>query len=471
MDPSTSSTSANTDVSSLVRVPSINSIHSSAHNSPAALPASASASASKLSDISGRAATESTVKLIYPLANDRDLDFQFDGAGELGVNMNSEENFTHAITPTENHLMEQTWGIAISTNEEIQMSACGPADHPPSLEERQATNPQHQNISHTTSDAQFSDDQPDSNPISRQSSAEVRFAFPGIYQEALEQWARQHADPSPSQHIPDLSHSPEICEYSPNTSQDISSPDQCSPIPSQHSSSPSQYCLRIHEQEGTPFASQEPLECIVHQDDNDTYSNMPPCHDYDSDEGLIPLVSPQSPITHSEEKQPSPYPNPLNCISNRNFAQRWSSISERATAQWSSVGDHSSRYTLDYTTSRDITSTEMTSMESMSNDTWSPIDSEILFPSPVEDGNGYFLFDGKTNNQYPDRGDEPVKSVHNGTGNYGDIRGSQELNEAISPGIMSLQLIPNDIPGAGFEFVEEDTDDEFYPGIVQPRQA
>lgn len=113
----------------------------------------------------------------------------------------------------------------------------------------------------------------------------------------------------------------------------------------------------------------------------------------------------------------------------------------------------------------------MTSMESMSNDTWSPIDSEILFPSPVEDGNGYFLFDGKTNNQYPDRGDEPVKSVHNGTGNCGDIRGSQDLTEAISPGIMSLQLIPNDIPGARFEFVEEDTDDEFYPGIVQPRQA
>ncbi|KAJ5373223.1 hypothetical protein N7517_005229 [Penicillium concentricum] len=446
MNPTPSSPSVNLDVPSLIRVPSINSIH----RSPATLPASESTS--KLSEISGRAVSNSGVN--STLANDHDLDFQFDGAEDLGANMNSEDHFTHITASTGNHLIGQTWGVAISTDEEVKMSAYGLADPQPSMREQQATNLQQQNISDASSDTQISDNQPSSVPISRQCSAEVRFAFPGIYQEALDQWARQNGSPSPSQHIPDLD------QHSPNLSQQ-------SLDLSQHSSSPSQNSAKLYEEEGTPCASQGPLECIGHEDD--TYSNMSPYHEHD--EGLMPLVPPQTLIAHSEETQSFSYTNPLNCISNRNSGQRWSSISERATTQWSSVEDSSSRYTPANTTSRDITSTEMTSIESMSNETWSPIDSEVLFPSPVEDGNGYFLFDGKTNSQYPDRGNEPVKSAQNTTSNCGNTRGSQELTEAISPGILSLRVIPNGIPSAGLEFVEEDTDDEFYPGIVQPRQV
>ncbi|OQE41872.1 hypothetical protein PENCOP_c004G06974 [Penicillium coprophilum] len=443
MDTTPSSPSVNANVGSLVRLSPIPSIH----DSPATLPTTllASESACKLSEISGRAVSNSRVNLT--LDNHHDLDFQFEGARDLGANMNSETHFTHTTPSTEGHLIDHTWGVAISTDEEIKLSSDGLPDAQPSYGEHQARNLQQQDIIHASSDTQTSDNPPSSIPISRQCSAEVRFAFPGIYREALDQWARHHGNPNPSQD-------------SPNLSQHISSP-------SQHDSNPSHQSLMIHEQEGTPCASQELVEFIVHQDD--TYSNMPPPYD-EYDEGRILLVPPQTPTIHSEETQSFSYPNPLSCISNRNFGQRWSSISERATTQWSSVEDYSTRYTPDNTTSRDNTSTEMTSMESMSNDTWSPIDSEVLFPSPVEDGNEFF-FDGKTNSQYPDRGNESVKSTQNTTSNCGNTRRSQELTEAISPGILSLRLIPNGIPDPELEFVEEDTDDEFYPGILQPRQV
>lgn len=110
-------------------------------------------------------------------------------------------------------------------------------------------------------------------------------------------------------------------------------------------------------------------------------------------------------------------------------------------------------------------------MESTTTDTWSPwspMDSEVLFPSPVEDGDEYFLVDGKSS-QYPDGGNEPVKSTRHTTSNCDTTR-PQGPTELIPPGIMSLRLMSNGITDAELEFVEEDTDDEFYPGIVQPRQ-
>ncbi|KAJ5171457.1 uncharacterized protein N7500_004240 [Penicillium coprophilum] len=458
MNPTPSSSSANANVRSLIRVSPIPSVH----DSPATLPTTllASESACKLPEISGRAVSNSGVNSTS--ANHHGLDFQFEGARDLGASMNSENHFTHATLSTENHLIDHTWGVAISTEEDIKISSDRLSDAQTSCGEHQTGNLQRQNISHVSSDTQTSDNPPSSIPISRQCSAEVRFAFPGIYRETLDQWARHHGNPNHSQDSSD----PE--RYSPNLSQHSLGLSQQNSSPSQHGSSPSHQSLVLYEQEGTLCASQGPLECIMHQDD--TYSNMPPPYD-EYDEGRILLVPPQTPTTHSEETQSFCYPNPLSCISNRNFGRRWSSISERATTQWSSVEDYSSRYTPDNTTSRDITSTEMTSMESMSNDTWSPIDSEVLFPSPVEDGNGYSLFDGKTNSQYPDRGNESVKSAQHATSNCGNTRGSQNLTEVISPGILSLRLMPNGIPDVELEFVEEDTDDEFYPGIVQPRQA
>ncbi|KAJ5963725.1 uncharacterized protein N7479_003601 [Penicillium vulpinum] len=482
---------SNVEAGPLIRVSSVNSIPDSLETLPASDPVR------DLFRLENRAVSNSGVNSPYTPVNGHDLDFQFAGTGGLGPNMDSEDHFTHTTPLIEDHLIRQTWGIAISTDEEIAMSTHELADPQSVLGEQQAINPQQQNISYASSDTQISDDQQSPVPISRQCSAEVRFAFPGIYHEALDQWARQHRSPTPSQHIPNLGrrslnlgehtpnlseHSPNLSEHSPNLSEHSPNLSAHSPNTSQHSSSPGQHNANLsqnslnldqhtpmlYEQEEPPHASPGPLECTVLQDD--TCSNLPPYHEYD--EALTPLVLPQTPITHSEEAQPFSYPNLLlGCTSNRNFGERWSSISERTTTQWSSVEDYSSRYATDDTTSRDITSTEMTSMESLTNDTWSPIHSELLFTSPVEDGNGYFLFDSKTNSQYPDRGNQPVKSVQHTTSSCGNIRGCQEIPDVISPGVLSLRLIPDGIPNAGLNFVEEDTDDEFYPGTVQPSQV
>ncbi|KAI2698284.1 hypothetical protein CBS147317_7390 [Penicillium roqueforti] len=410
-------------------------------------------------EYSSRPVSNVRVNSTSTLANGRDLDFQFAGNEELEANMNFEDHSNHTIPSTETYLIQQTWGVAISTDEGIETSTKELADPQSVPGEQQATNLQQQNIGHASSDTQNSDDQPISVPISRQSSAEVRFAFPGIYHEALNEWARQHGSPNLSRHSLDL------IEYSPNPSHHSSSPIQHSLSP--HSHNLTQHNLRLYEQEEIPCAPQEPFDRIVLQED--THSGLPPYPGYD--EGHIPLVFSQSPITHSEEMQPFSYPNPLNCIPNLNSEEIWSSTSERATTQWSSGEDYSSRYTPADTTSRDITSTEMTSMESTTADTWSPwspMDSEVLFPSPVEDGDEYFLVDGKSS-QYPDGGNEPVKSTRHTTSNCDTTR-PQGPTELIPPGIMSLRLMSNGITDAELEFVEEDTDDEFYPGIVQPRQ-
>jgi hypothetical protein len=383
-----SSPSSSTEVESLIRVRSMGSIP----DSFARFPGSASASTPIFYQPS-RAVSNSGVSSTCTLATYHDLDFQFGGTGQLEANMDSEDHFTHTTPSIENHLIQQAWGVAISTDGDIKMSAHDLADPGLGFEEQQATNLQQQNISHASSDTEISDDQPSSAPISRQCSAEVRFAFPAIYHEALRQWARQHDSPSPSQHTPNPS------AQSPRTSQHSSSPSQRISSLGRHSPNFSEHSPRLHEQEETLCASQNPLKCIVLQDN--TYNNLPP---YDDDEGLIPLVPPQIPITHSEEMQPFSYHNPLTSISNRNLGERWSSISERATTQQSSVEDYSSRSTPADTTSRDRTSTEMSSIKSMTNDTWSPlspIDSELLFPSPVEDGNGYFLVDGKITASIP----------------------------------------------------------------------
>ncbi|OQE91998.1 hypothetical protein PENNAL_c0008G03847 [Penicillium nalgiovense] len=445
--------SSHTEVGSLVHVPSINSIHGSF----ATVPASASTSA--LYQSSSRAVSNSGTDSTHSQANDHDPDYQLAGSGGLEANMNSEDHLAHTTLSTENHLVRQTLGVAISTDGEIKMSTRNLADPQSACGEQQATNLQQQN---TSSDTQTSDESSSSIPNSRQSSAEVRFAFPGIYHEALNQWTRQHGSPSPSQHIANSENSPNISPHSSSPSQDNASL-------SQHSPDPSEHIIALHEQEEASYASQGPLERIVFQ--NDTHSNMPLYHE--QDESLIPLMPPQTSTTHPQETQPFYYPNPLNRISNRNFGERWSSIFERTSTQRSSVEDYPSHYTPADTTSRDVTSTEMTSMESMTNDTfspWSPIDSELLFPSPVEGRNEYFLVDGKGSSQYPDRGNEPIKSAQHTTSNCGNTRGPQEPNEVASQDIMSLPLLSDGIPGAGFDFVEEDTDDEFYPGIVQPRQ-
>ena len=105
----------------------------------------------------------------------------------------------------------------------------------------------------------------------------------------------------------------------------------------------------------------------------------------------------------------------------------------------------------------------------MSTELWSPIDSDLLFPSPITDQNEYFLADGKTSNQYPDGGDQPVKLTPDGMNIQGQdpaaFRGTQGLHEIISPEMLSLQLVSDGVSNEVVDLEDEFTDDEFYPGI------
>jgi hypothetical protein len=108
-------------------------------------------------------------------------------------------------------------------------------------------------------------------PISRQCSAEVDFAFPGIYQEMLEQWMREPRE--------------------------------------------SQVALST-EREGTPSASQmqirtDSAQCIVPQDD--AYRDPPSYNEYDQD--TLILESPQTPsaiidVSDVEELRPLNHSSP-----------------------------------------------------------------------------------------------------------------------------------------------------------------
>lgn len=75
----------------------------------------------------------------------------------------------------------------------------------------------------------------------------------------------------------------------------------------------------------------------------------------------------------------------------------------------------------------DIRSAARTSSSSMS---WppldSPIDEEVLFPSPWRDE--YYMVDGKTSGFYPGRGDQPVKALWHRVDDNGSNRRSLGSN-------------------------------------------
>ncbi|KAJ5787706.1 hypothetical protein N7457_002696 [Penicillium paradoxum] len=366
-------------------------------------------------------AVSNGIKPTYMIARDRDLDFQFSGPGEFEADVQFDNRAAHTNPSTDNHLTHSPWGVAFSTNQENEVLPDEMANPWPVWAEHQTRIIQHPNLSPASSDTQIIEDPPSPIPLSRQCSAEVGFAFPGIYHEMMEQCAREHDNPCPND----------------------------------EDSHPSQHCPSPSGQEQTPIASH-----LIPQDGTDDAASY-----HEDDESLIPPMPSQAQIPQFEEIQPLHRPNPFDSMPSWRFDESWSSNSGRPTTQWSSLEEYSSRYTTDNTASHDIASTEMTSMASMSNDTWSPIESEVLFPSPVEDGNEYFLVDGKTSGQRPDRGNQAIKSSQHPSNNYSIPIRAQESAELIPPRTFSLKLEPGDIPVGGLDFLEEDTDDEFYPGI------
>lgn len=142
-----------------------------------------------------------------------------------------------------------------------------------------------------------------------------------------------------------------------------------------------------------------------------------------------------------------------------------------------SAGDEtesSSHFTWD-----DTTSAEVTSRTSMSIGPWSPVDGEIRFSGSFRDE--YYLVDGKTSGNHPDRGDQPVKagqriicdgSIHGGPGlDRTPSSRIREVTELMSP-MVSLRDILQSSNETNFEREREESEsnDEYIPTYrAQPR--
>jgi hypothetical protein len=375
----------------------------------------------------GDAVSTPGAKPTYATIHDSNPDLQPSGLGDLEAKTHLDDRIAHTTPSTDDHMKQSPWGVAYSANKENKIPHCDLAEPQSVWAGHWTTNPQGSSLSHASSDTQTSDDKLSSVPLSRQCSAEVKFAYPGIYLEMLEQCSRQHHSPNPNELVP----------------------------------RPSQLCPSGSQLEKTPNASPDPNERISPEDG--AHSDLISSHE--DHEGLIPLLPPQDPIPHFEELQPIHRPNPLKSTYTRHSSDRGSSITERTMPQSSKHDVYSSRYSTDELMSPDFASSEMTSM---TNDTWSPLESEPHFPSPVEQENGYLLIEGKTSSQHPDRENQPTKPAQPIIIDCSIPIRDRPLNDLTSPEVLSPRLSSDGIPGAPFDF-EEDTDDEFYPGIVQPR--
>ncbi|KAJ5143884.1 uncharacterized protein N7515_002671 [Penicillium bovifimosum] len=373
----------------------------------------------------GNAVSTPRAKRTYTMTHDRNLDLQPSGSGDLEAKTHLDDCIAHTTPSIDDPMRHPPWGVAFSAKKENAMPLYDLAEPQSNWAGHWTTNPQGSSLSHASSGTQRSDDKLSSPSLSlsRQCSAEVKFAFPGVYQEMLEQCSRQGDREDPNELVPH----------------------------------PNQRCPDGSEVENPPNASPTPNECInLHDGAHGEVSS------HEDDEGLIPLLPPQDPIPRFEELQPSHHPNPLSLTHSRHSSDRWSSVSEMSMPPWSRDDGYSSRYTTEELMSPDFGS-EMTSM---TNDTWSPLEDELQFPSPIEEENEYFLVDGKTSRQH--RGNQPIKPAQPIIIDYNIPIEDRPLNDLTSPEILSPHS-SNGIPGAPFDF-EEDTDDEFYPGAVQLRR-
>lgn len=87
------------------------------------------------------------------------------------------------------------------------------------------------------------------------------------------------------------------------------------------------------------------------------------------------------------------------------------------------------------------------------------------------------MADGKTSSQYPDRGDQPVKSGcyinKDGTMNTRGFNAPRHdlargIDGVISTGILPPRSNSDAVNNGRMDFEDEFTDDEFYPGGYMP---
>lgn len=151
-------------------------------------------------------------------------------------------------------------------------------------------------------------------------------------------------------------------------------------------------------------------------------------------------------------------------------SQDWTTGAEQGRNIFQSLHDDLEypRLYADDSTSREYTSADVISMTSMSSDPWSPIDSEVLFPTSAAHANEYYFVDGKGSTHYHDRGSQPVISSHKASSEeYSHSRSSfdwispihaREMTEVMYPSDMSVRLASYSAHGRSLDYEGDETE-------------
>ncbi|KAJ5172534.1 hypothetical protein N7492_005127 [Penicillium capsulatum] len=295
---------------------------------------------------------------------------------------------------------------------------------------------------------------------SRSCSAEVEFAFPGVYQALVDQWVE---DSGGNSHIRDFED--EVADAETETMR----ADQTSPavqVASSHDLS-QEYECHAHSQMTGTFDRQQACDSASSSTPGENRSSMNESTALRNPQGSPVRIGGHCSISEPIETSTTPTPSSQRHhsfglhISLRNTTDNESQANEpdpqtHATDDGYSLpslelgntlgslydeSDVSTSYTRGSTISADITAPT-----SVSSSAWSPLDSpideEVYFSGFF--GNEYYMADGKTSSHHPDRGDLPVKASSRAMGDgsiysgFGLDRASsyrtRERNEAMTDG-------------------------------------
>ncbi|CAG8155952.1 unnamed protein product [Penicillium salamii] len=315
-----------------------------------------------------------------------------------------------------------------------------------------------------------------------QSSAECLFAFPGICQEILDQWARDRGEGTPNvaatDEQPDCNAVQEGKSYDLPPHQDFEDGACGEQHVNTHNLDSPGIPHTTHTSQNNSLAVEEAQLSMTH--------NFPGSVAYSEclDEGSAgsersSAYEPMLETAHSSGAHMPLLPDPQSQNQSTGYGT-FSFIPRGSLAQHHSFasqepGDFTYQsnecgyplYSTENSTSPEYTSTKITSRTSTSSNPWSPIDSNFYFMNPTTGQNEFFLVDGKTSSQYPGWGDQPIKLTYH-TQSDGSIQipmAGYESGQA-----QRVLLLPQIAQGnyGQTDFEDEFTDEEFYPGSSMP---
>ncbi|CAG8010256.1 unnamed protein product [Penicillium olsonii] len=315
-----------------------------------------------------------------------------------------------------------------------------------------------------------------------QTSAECLFAFPGIYQEILNQWASapgedmpdipqadeqpgcvaleggQSSNPPPHQESEDSTRRDQAFDATSLDSSDSCHADRGSDLDLEDARS-----SRIH----VLLSSEVEAQCPEERASSARSTTYEPLLDAAHFPGAnVPLL----PVRQRQDHRSS-Y-GTFSSVPRDHLGQRHSFAPRRpCNFGYPSNECDNPLFSPENSTSPEYTSTEVTSRTSMSSNPWSPTDSDVYFGSPTIDRNEFFLVDGKTSSQYPYWGDHTVKSVYP-TWNEEDMNDHMARARNNPDQVHRVILPPRPFTeghvGNQADFEDDFTDDEFYPGSWMP---